>query len=57
MNQKTELLEVDMQLECLLPKEDGSWALATGTIKGDLTFSKGEWTGSLEALYRPSVMK
>lgn len=29
--------------------------MASGTVKGDLTFSEGEWTGSLEALYRPSV--
>ncbi|KAK8390621.1 hypothetical protein O3P69_010366 [Scylla paramamosain] len=53
-NRKTELMEVDMQVKCLLPQEDGRWVMAAGTIKGDLSLSEGEWTGGLEALYSPS---
>lgn len=55
LNRNTELLEVDMEVKCMLPRENGGWTMASGTVKGDLTFSEGEWTGSLEALYRPSV--
>ncbi|MPD00586.1 hypothetical protein E2C01_096068 [Portunus trituberculatus] len=51
-----ELMEVDMQVSCLLPQEDGRWAMAAGTIKGNLFHGLSEWTGNLEALYSPSVM-